>query len=404
MKHVLVIAYNDLLMRLAERDTLIFSLILPVLFTAVIGLGMDTAFGSDGDNRYPMALVDQDGNALAAQVLKALGESQVVRIELVSEEDARKLLDDDQVYAVVVLPAGFSQALMEGKKVEAAFLFSNLNASQRVQGEIQAVMSRIGAAVAAAQIAVDEAETVAGFGSHAEQEDYFAAALVAAGEWLAPPPVGVELEIATGLDNEDQWADFTGPRQSSPGMVVMFGMTTMLGVGIVLVQERRMGTLRRLLTTPASKASILVGKLAGMFALGLLQTTILIVFGVTVFNVPWGRDPLALVVVVFAFSLAIVSLGMLFATVVRTEEQAGNIMIGASMAMAALGGAWWPIDITPPPMQTLGHLFPSAWAMDAFQAIILQGATASDVLLETGILLGYTVLFSALGVWRLKFE
>jgi len=289
MKHVLVIAYNDLLMRLAERDTLIFSLILPVLFTAVIGLGMDTAFGSDGDNRYPMALVDQDGNALAAQVLKALGESQVVRTELVSEEDARKLLDDDQVYAVVVLPAGFSKALMEGKKIEAAFLFSNLNASQRVQGEIQAVMSRIGAAVAAAQIAVDEAETVAGFGSQAEQEDYFAAALMAAGERLAPPPVGVELEIATGLDNEDQWADFTGPRQSSPGMVVMFGMTTMLGVGIVLVQERRMGTLRRLLTTPASKASILVGKLAGMFALGLLQTTILIVFGVTVFNVPWGR-------------------------------------------------------------------------------------------------------------------
>ena len=74
------------------------------------------------------------------------------------------------------------------------------------------------------------------------------------------------------------------------------------------------------------------------------------------------------------------------------------------MAMAALGGAWWPIAVTPPPMQALGHLFPSAWAMDAFQAIILQGATASDVLLETGILLGYAVLFSALGVWRLKFE
>ena len=42
--------------------------------------------------------------------------------------------------------------------------------------------------------------------------------------------------------------------------------------------------------------------------------------------------------------------------------------------------------------------------MDAFQAIILQGATDKDVVLETGILLGYTVLFSALGVWRLKFE
>ena len=187
-------------------------------------------------------------------------------------------------------------------------------------------------------------------------------------------------------------------------MVVMFGMTTMLGVGIVLVQERRMGTLLRLLTTPASKASILAGKFAGTFMLGLLQTAILILFGQIVFDVPWGRDPLALTVVVFAFSLAVVSLGILFATLVQTEEQAGNIMVGASMVMAALGGAWWPITITPRWMQTLGHVFPSAWAMDAFQAIIMQGATAGEVLPQAGILLGYAVVFFALGVWRLKFE
>jgi hypothetical protein len=86
------------------------------------------------------------------------------------------------------------------------------------------------------------------------------------------------------------------------------------------------------------------------------------------------------------------------------EEQAGNIMVGVSVAMAVLGGAWWLIDIGPPPMQALGHLFPSAWAMDAFQANILQGATASDVVLETGVLLGYTVLSSARGVGRLKLE
>lgn len=108
------------------------------------------------------------------------------------------------------------------------------------------------------------------------------------------------------LETKDEFANFTGPGQSSPGMVVMFGTTTMLGVGIVLVQERRMGTLHRLLTTLASKASILAGKFAGTFMLGLLQTAVLIVFGWLVFDVPWGRDPLALVVVVFAFSLAVV--------------------------------------------------------------------------------------------------
>jgi ABC-type Na+ efflux pump permease subunit len=145
MKHALAIAFNDLLMRLNERDTLIFSLFLPILFTTVIGVGMDAAFG-DGDNRYPVAIVDEDSGALAAEVLDLLGESQVVRVELVSEEEAREMLDDDEVYASVVLPAGFTQSLMDGQSVEATFIFSDFNAAQRVQEEIQAVMSRGGGA------------------------------------------------------------------------------------------------------------------------------------------------------------------------------------------------------------------------------------------------------------------
>jgi ABC-2 type transport system permease protein len=404
MKHALAIAFNDLLMRLSERDTLLFSLILPILFTTVTGIGMDAAFSDEGDNRYPVAVADADGGALAAEVLDVLAESAVLRVAPVSEGEAREMLDEDEVYAVVLLPAGFSEGLMEGQTVEAIFLFSDLGVADRVREEIQAAMDRVGAAVAAAQTAVSEAETVAGFANAAERRAYFETTLASAKARLDPPPVGVETEVATALEEEDQWANFTGASQSSPGMVVMFGMTTMLGVGIVLVQERRMGTLQRLLITPASKASILAGKFAGTFLLGLLQTAILILFGLVAFDVPWGRDPLALVVIVFAFALAIVSLGILFATLVRTEEQAGNIMVGAAMAMAALGGAWWPITITPEWMQTLGHAFPSAWAMDAFQAIILQGATLGEVLPQAGILLGYAVVFFALGVWRLKFE
>ena len=404
MKHALTIAFNDLLMRLNERDTLIFSLVLPVLFTTIVGVGMDAAFGGDGDNRYPVAVADQDGGALAAEVLDVLGESEVVRIELVSEDEARQMLGDDEVYAAVVLPRNFSAGLMNGQAMDAAFIFSDFSAADRVREEIQAAMSRVSAAVAAAQTAVDEAETAAGFADEAERRAYFEAALESAREYLDPPPVGVKVKVATALETEDEFANFSGPGQSSPGMVVMFGMTTMLGVGIVIVQERRIGTLRRLLTTPASRASILLGKFAGTFLLGLLQATILIVFGQVVFDVPWGRDPLALIAIVFSFSLAIVSMGILFATLVRTEEQAGSAMTGAAMVMAALGGAWWPISITPPFMQSLGHIFPSAWAMDAFQAIILQGATFGEVLPQAGILLGYAVIFFTLGVWQLKFE
>jgi ABC-2 type transport system permease protein len=332
-----------------------------------------------------------------------LRESPLVRFGLVSEAEARQLLADDEIYAAVLLPPGFSDRLRNGEPATARFLFADFNAAQRVQQEVEAVMSRTSATAGAAQVALQTATELASL-TEGEREALLSSALESAGAELERPPVAIRVETATSLEGTGQWANFTGPRQSSPGMVVMFGMTTMLGVAVVLVQERRMGTLRRLLITPASRGSILAGKFVGALWLGLAQTAVLTLFGQLAFDVPYGNDPLALAVVVLAFSLAIVSMGLFFATLMRTEEQAGNTMVGVSMAMAALGGAWWPIAITPSFMQTLGHLFPSAWAMDAFQAIILRGGTLAEVWQESVILLAYAAAFFALAVWRLRFE
>ncbi|MEN8098508.1 MAG: ABC transporter permease, partial [Chloroflexota bacterium] len=80
------------------------------------------------------------------------------------------------------------------------------------------------------------------------------------------------------------------------------------------------------------------------------------------------------------------------------------LMVAIAMAMAALGGAWWPLLITPKFMQTFGHFFPSAWAMDAFQDIIVRGASLSDVALHVSIMMAFALVFFILGIWRLKFE
>ena len=126
--------------------------------------------------------------------------------------------------------------------------------------------------------------------------------------------------------------------------------------------------------------------------------------GQFVFGVPWGRSPIALLMIVLTFDLAIVSLGIFISTLVKTTDQVVAIMIASSMAMAALGGAWWPIDIVPPFMKTIGHFFPSAWAMDGFVDIILRGAGVADVLLPATVLLGFAVLFFGLGIWRFRYE
>jgi ABC-2 type transport system permease protein len=122
------------------------------------------------------------------------------------------------------------------------------------------------------------------------------------------------------------------------------------------------------------------------------------------FKVPWGQSPLALVLMILAFAFAITSLGMMMAALTRTLAQANSMNTVVVLVMASLGGAWWPIDIVPSWMQTLGHVFPTAWAMQGFHDIITRGFGVTAVLPEVAILLGYGILFLSIGTWRFRYE
>jgi ABC-2 type transport system permease protein len=69
-----------------------------------------------------------------------------------------------------------------------------------------------------------------------------------------------------------------------------------------------------------------------------------------------------------------------------------------------MGGAIFPLDITGKTFAAIGHLLPSAWAIDGFQNIILRSAGVGSILLLAGILLAYALLFFSLAAWRFRFE
>jgi ABC-2 type transport system permease protein len=74
------------------------------------------------------------------------------------------------------------------------------------------------------------------------------------------------------------------------------------------------------------------------------------------------------------------------------------------MLMAALGGAWWPLEVTPQIYQTVVKILPTTWAMMAFNDIIVRGAGVADVLLNVAVLLGFALLFFVIGIWRFRYE
>jgi ABC-2 type transport system permease protein len=74
------------------------------------------------------------------------------------------------------------------------------------------------------------------------------------------------------------------------------------------------------------------------------------------------------------------------------------------MVLAALGGAWWPLEITPKVYQTAVQVLPSTWAMRGFNDVIIRGQNVQGIIVEAGVLLGFALLFFIVGIWRLKFE
>jgi ABC-2 type transport system permease protein len=170
------------------------------------------------------------------------------------------------------------------------------------------------------------------------------------------------------------------------------------------VLERKSRSLHRLLTTAISRVEIILGHYLTMFVMIFLQLALLVGFGQLALGLDYAREPVATLLLAVTMSLWTASLGLLIGVLAKTEEQAIIFSMIPMFILSALGGAWMPLEVTGEAFQTIGHLLPTAWAMDGIQNIIVRGLGLESVLLPAGIMLVYAVALFALGAWRFKFE
>ena len=192
---------------------------------------------------------------------------------------------------------------------------------------------------------------------------------------------------------------FTG-YGSRPNLVLFVFITSLAGAA-ALIEERRLGVTRRMLAAPTTASTILLGETFGRFLVALLQGLIIFVVGWLVFGVDWGDPPAALLLVT-VFALVGTGAGMLFGTVLRTAEQATSIGPPVGIALGMLGGCMWPLAIVPEPMRAVGHLFPHAWAMDAFIDLISEDAGLAGIAGQLAVLAGFAAVLLAVATWRLR--
>ncbi len=409
IKRILAIAALYLKTTYTSRATLIFTIAMPLLFTFVLEQALEAGFGEDEiATSWPLAVVDEDGSSWSEKLIAALEADPSVEVRQMDLEEAQAMLDDQALSAALVIPTGFGIGIFVGDPVTASFLQSAdlITESQILLEAVNAAVADLAGSLAAADLAVQVAAEVGLFedADAAAIEAYRAEALERAlAELALARPVATTAQAVTRLDDPGPSIP-NGASQTSPGMLVMFALFFTFGGGVSLIVERDEGTLRRLLVMPLGKGTLLAGKLAGIFAGALVQMAIMVLAGQFLFGVSWGQTPPALIAMLLAYGLAGTALGLMVAALARTAAQANALGTVSIMALASLGGAWWPIEIVPAWMQSLALALPTGWAMRGFQDIITRGLGLPEVALETVVLAGFAALFLGIGIWRFRFE
>ena len=399
MKKIFAIAWKDAIVRFASSSELLFFIILPLVFTFLLAGG--TPSGGNTNNRTRLAVVDLANNSISQELIAELDRSTAAYPDVLTLDEAEAEFDARRVDAVLIIPAGLDIESIQDGTAELEFRQqpNNMDASIAKRA-VQTAIRRVSSTVSAAEMALDEAKLRGTFESAEDEQTYFDDALKLAESMQEDTPERVTVIEGSTLEE----VDYDPRANSSAGQLVTWVFIPLFGISALFAYERQQGTLRRLLTTPTSKAIFLLGTISGQVLMALIQMTLLILVGMFALDLNWGRDPLALFVVMTSAALAAGAIGTAMGTFVKTEGQASGLSIMAGMVMALLGGCWYPLELFPTTVQNIVKVLPTTWAMQGLIDLVLRNGGLTDILLESGVLLGFAAAFFTVGVMRFRYE
>jgi ABC-2 type transport system permease protein len=400
MNKLLAIIYKETKVRFASPSEWLFFLILPIIFTLI--LSASTGPRTNADNRILLPVVDQSQSALSEQIITELENSETVRVELVTLEQAQDKFDSRRYNAVLILPESLNA---ENSTNEVEFMQQPGSMDAVIANQaVQAALQRVSSISDIAAQSVAEAEKVKPFASEAEREAYYDQALQNAESILSSTPARVTVEVGLADDSGDDEIPYDPKANTSAGQMITWVFIPLIGLSGTFAYERQKGTLRRLMTTPTTRATFLFSTILAQVLTALVQMALLIGFGALVMKVNWGQSPAALIIMLVAAALAASALGTMLGTLVKTEGQAMGLSIMLGMVMALLGGCWYPLELFPEVVRNIVKVLPTTWAMQGLLDILLRGGGVTAILPEAGVLMAFALVFFVIGVWRFKYE
>lgn len=380
MTKIGTIAWYNLARMFRERTNLFFVLVFPLLIIALLGAQF-------GDRETPEIGIAGDGE-LAARAAERIDESGAAHVRWVgSERELRNLVGDETLPVGVAVPPDAEATLRDGEQPRITLLLGSGDDVSTLQG----VATRAFSAEAAVPGVV---------GQLAATTDAPEAEVSQAVSQLASdlPPIEVENALAGGGEVDEVEFGFD---QVAVGMLLLFVFLNTLTGAAELVQSRTEGVSRRMVATPTSLRTIVVGEGLGRWGIGLFQAAYIMVASAVLFGVEWGHLASA-VAVVAVFAAVAAAAAMLIGAVLSNAEQTAAVTVLVGLVLGALGGTMFPLELFGSTMSTVAHVTPHAWGIDALTEMGRRGATLVEVLPQLGVLAAMAVVLAGLAAWRLR--
>jgi ABC-2 type transport system permease protein len=403
MYRTFILTLHELRQRLSDPSILINLVVVPLLITFAIG----SANLGGGDEQLPLVdIIDNDQSSQSQALVALLSQSDTLQFcaqasdscelqQAATQEQVLQRLESGKILAIIEIPQGFANnqdRLISFHTQQSGF------APNLVEQNLQNALVRYQALDSARNAGERLVDQIGDLSDEQRQElmqqiDQRSQAL-----WQSEPIV-----IRTSYPEQSEQVIASGFAQSVPGISSMYVLFAVLPLGATLLRDRQQWTLQRLISMPLRPAQVLSGKLFCYFLLGMVQFAVIFGFG-ALMGMPFGSSPLALLATMLSYSLAVTGLALMLSNWVKTPSQANSINLLITLVCAPLGGAWWPLEIVPEWMRTVGHISPIAWAMDAFSAVLVRGAGLGDIWLPLAALLAMALAFFSVGVARLNIE
>lgn len=351
----------------------------PILVMSIFGY----VFRSQENQVTSVAIVNEDRPAAgqqsaAAPLIDSLKSNADLAVTELSREAAIAAVRDGTQKVAIIFGPDFSQELTADHKANIGITVEGSN-----PGQASAALAAVSASIMSDVTVVFRQLVPPAFASAVPTE----------------PPLALDVTRLYGSADLEMLDFFAPMFIAYIGFFMIFLLTS-----VSFLRERTQGTMERLSASPVTRLELVLGYMLGFGFFSVLQALVLVLFTIYALQVKFSGNLLSIFVITLALVLGAVNLGILLSAFARNELQAIQFIPIVILPQVLLSGLLWPVQDMPAWLQTIAHVMPLTYAIEALTDIMVRGHTLAANWLPLTVLLTFAAVVAVLAATTVRRE